>query len=106
MPRAWPPLELREVQAILTALGFKYSHSEGGHDFWKGSHNGRPCKVTVDPKCAPFSIDLMQSMCRQANCNRAEFYGATASTAAKIAKGKKAEERDAQRSGDERKIPS
>ena len=88
MPRGWPPLELREVKTILTALGLQYSHSSGGHDFWKGVRNGVPRKVTVDPKCAPFSQDLLQSMSKQAGSNRAEFYGATPRTAAKIGKGK------------------
>ena len=85
MARGWPPLELREVQAILTALGFSYSGSHGGHEFWKGTRSGVPCKVTVDPKCAPFSVDLLQSMCRQARSNRKEFYGATPGTNKKIA---------------------
>jgi len=89
MPRGWPPLELREVEAILRALGLSRTHHEGGHAFWKGTRHGRPCKVTVDAKCAPFSVDLLQSMCKQANSNRTEFYGATPGTAAKIDKGKK-----------------
>ena len=84
MPRGWPPLELREVKAILTALGLTYHNSSGGHDFWKGTRNGQPCKVTVDPKCAPFSADLLQFMCKQARSNRKEFYGATKATAKKI----------------------
>jgi predicted RNA binding protein YcfA (HicA-like mRNA interferase family) len=84
MPRGWPPLELREVLAILTALGFSYSHSKGGHDFYKRTRNGKPCSVTVDPKCAPFSVDLLQFMCKQAGSTRKEFYGATKATAAKI----------------------
>lgn len=90
MPRGWPPLELREVIAILTTLGFLPSGSKGGHDFYVGERNGRRCKVTVDPKCAPFDDYLLQSMCKQANCKREEFYGATEKTAVKIAKGKKA----------------
>jgi predicted RNA binding protein YcfA (HicA-like mRNA interferase family) len=84
MPRGWPPLELREVLAILTALGLSYSHSKGGHDFYKGTRNGKPCTVTVDPKNAPFSVDLLQSMCKQAGSNRKEFYSATKATAAKV----------------------
>jgi hypothetical protein len=84
MPRGWPPLELREVVAILKALGLTYNKSTGGHDFYRGIRRGRGCKVTVDPKCAPFSEDLLQSMCRQANCTKQEFYGATPGTAAKI----------------------
>jgi predicted RNA binding protein YcfA (HicA-like mRNA interferase family) len=84
MPRGWPPLELREVLAILAALGFSYSRSNGGHDFYKGIRNGVPHMVTVDPKYAPFSEDLLRSMCKQAGSNRKEFYGAIKSAAAKI----------------------
>jgi len=84
MPRGWPPLELREVTAILTALGFVYAKSEGGHDFWKGFRGGRGRKVTVDPKEAPFDVFLLQSMCKQAGCTKDEFYGAIPSAAAKI----------------------
>jgi hypothetical protein len=92
MPRGWPPLELREVLAILTALEFTYSGSKGGHDFYVGVRNGKKCKVTVDAKCAPFDAYLLQSMCKQANCKREEFYGASAAAAAKIHKGKKSEQ--------------
>lgn len=92
MPRGWPPLELREVLAILSALEFEYSGSRGGHDFYVGVRNGQRCKVTVDPKYAPFDAYLLQSMCKQAGCNRNEFYGATSASAAKIAKGKPKEE--------------
>lgn len=88
MPRGWPPLEHRDVIAILTALGFTYKNSKGGHDFYVATRNGNKCKVTVDPKCAPFSEYLLQSMCRQAGSNRTEFYGATQATAVKILKGK------------------
>jgi hypothetical protein len=84
MPRGWPPLSLPELKAVLSALGFSYKRSSGGHDFYVGVRNGKNCKVTVDPKCAPFSADLMRSMCRQANCTREEFYGATTGAAAKI----------------------
>ena len=84
MPRGWPPLELRELVNILTALGITYSHSEGGHDFYVGTTGGQKRKVTVDPKCAPFDIYLLKSMCKQAGCTRAEFYGASKKTAKKI----------------------
>jgi predicted RNA binding protein YcfA (HicA-like mRNA interferase family) len=84
MPRAWPPLQLREVLAILSALGFSYKNSRGGHDFYVTVRAGKKYKVTVDPKCAPFDQFLLQSMCKQAGANRAEFYGATPGTAAKI----------------------
>lgn len=84
MPRGWPPLELREIKAILNALGLSYAHSKGGHDFYKGTRNEKPCTVTVDPKCAPFSATLLKYMCDQARCTREEFYGATDKTAKKI----------------------
>lgn len=84
MPRGWPPLEHREVLSILAALGFTYKNSRGGHDFYVAVRNGVTCKVTVDAKCAPFSPDLLQFMCKQARSSRAEFYGATPGTAAKI----------------------
>jgi predicted RNA binding protein YcfA (HicA-like mRNA interferase family) len=84
MPRGWPPLTLRDLIAILGALGFHHSKSSGGHDFYVGMHGGRKCKVTVDQKCAPFSPDLLRSMCKQAGCTREEFYGATPGTAAKV----------------------
>lgn len=84
MPRGWPPLELREVLGILTELGFTYHHSKGGHDFYKATRNGEEHTVTVDPKCAPFGVDLLKFMCDQAGSNRKEFYGATKATAKKI----------------------
>lgn len=84
MPRGWPPLELREVEAILTVLGLQRAGSRGGHFFWKGKRHGQACSVTVDPKAAPFRADLLQFMCKQARSNRKEFYGAVASAAAKI----------------------
>jgi predicted RNA binding protein YcfA (HicA-like mRNA interferase family) len=84
MPKRWPPLDEREVVNILKALGITYSHSEGGHDFYKGSYKGQARRVTVDPKNAPFSDDLLKWMSGQAGCTREEFYSATPKTAKKI----------------------
>ncbi len=84
MPKRWPPLELRELVAILNALGLTHTTSRGGHDFYEGTYSRPPRKVTVDPKCAPFSVDLLKSMCAQAGCAREAFYGATKKTAKKI----------------------
>lgn len=83
MPRKYPPLTEREVAAILGALGFGYSHSEGGHDFYKGTHSGKNWKVTVDPKESPFGDFLLKSMIGQAGVSRDQFYGATKNTAGK-----------------------
>jgi len=88
MPRGWPPLEVREVEAILRALNFSYSHTSGGHYFWKGVRGGQNCTVTVDSHLAPFGAYLVRMMASQARCSRHEFYGATPGTAAKIAKAK------------------
>jgi hypothetical protein len=82
--RGWPPLELRELLDILAALGLSYSHSRGGHDYYKGVRNGEACTVTVASHSAPFGIDLIKFMCDQARSNRKEFYGATERTAKKI----------------------
>lgn len=84
MPKKRPPLTEREVVAILEALGFGYSHSEGGHDFYKGFHSGRNWKVTVDPKESPFDDFLLKSMMKQAGADREQFYAATSATAKKI----------------------
>lgn len=84
MPRGWPPLDAREVVEILTALGFAYTRSAGGHDFYEAVRKGTKYKVTVDPHVAPFGPYLLQSMCSQAGCSRKEFYGATRKTAKKI----------------------
>lgn len=83
MPKKYPPLETREVVAILRELGFQPSHSEGGHDFYKGSHSGKNWKVTVDPKASPFGDFLLKSMISQAGVSRDQFYGATKNTASK-----------------------
>ena len=84
MPKRWPPLDLREVVGILKALGLEYTHSSGGHDFYKGVYKGLARRVTVDPKNAPFSDDLLKWMSEQAGCSRDEFYKATPKTAKKI----------------------
>ena len=84
MPRGWPPLSIHELLDVLRALGFQYARSTGGHDFYTAERHGTKYKVTVDPKCAPFSVDLLKSMCSQAGCSRKDFYGATPRTAAKI----------------------
>lgn len=84
MARGWPPLNQRELLAILAALNFTYTKSAGGHDFYVAEHSGRRWKVTVDQKIKTFGSELLQSMRKQSGYSRADFYGATAATAAKI----------------------
>lgn len=74
--KKWPPLEAREVLAILRNLGLAYSHSKGGHDFYKGKRGGLACTVTFDEKQAPFDDFLLRSMADQARATREEWYGA------------------------------
>lgn len=84
MPKKRPPLTDQEVVAILTSLGFSYSHSSGGHDFYKATHSGRAHTVTVDPKNSPFDDFLLKSMISQSGFDRKSFYAATKKTAKKI----------------------
>lgn len=84
MPRGWPPLDHRDVLAILAALGFTYSHTRGGHDFYKATRNKQAATVTVSSHIKEFSADLLKYMCDQALSDRKEFYGATERTAKKI----------------------
>ena len=84
MPKKYPPLTASEVTAILSALGFSYDHSSGGHDFYKASHSGKSWTVTVDSKCSPFNDFLLKSMISQCGYDRKQFYGATKKTAKKI----------------------
>lgn len=86
MPKKYPQLTDKEVVSNLKALGFGYSHSKGGHDFYKASHSGRNWTVTVDPNNSPFDDFLLRSMISQSGFTREQFYGATARTAKKIAK--------------------
>lgn len=84
MPKRYPPLTANEVIAILKALGFVYSHSSGGHDFYKKTYSGKAHTVTVDPKCSPFDDFLLKSMISQSGYPRERFYAATKKTAKKI----------------------
>jgi predicted RNA binding protein YcfA (HicA-like mRNA interferase family) len=84
MPKKYPPLTDREIVAILLSLGFIYSHSNGGHDFYKASHSGKAHTVTVDPKNSPFAGFLLKSMIAQSGYDYKYFYAATKKTAKKI----------------------
>jgi len=84
MPKKYPPLTDTEVVAILIALGFAYSHSSGGHDFYKAAHGGKHWTVTVDPHDSPYDAFLLKSMISQSGYSREQFYRATKKTAKKI----------------------
>lgn len=95
MPKKYPPLTAAEVVSILGTLGFIYSKSKGGHDFYTAAHSGRNWKVTVDPKASPFNDFLLKSMIKQAGVTREQFYLATQRTAKKISESKEPEEAQA-----------
>jgi len=84
MPKKYPPLTDSEVTAILVALGFLYSHTKGGHHFYKKTHSGKEHTVTVDPNASPFDDFLLKSMISQSGYARDDFYAATKRTAKKI----------------------
>jgi predicted RNA binding protein YcfA (HicA-like mRNA interferase family) len=86
MPKKYPPLSDNEVLAILGALRFGYSHSKGGHDFYKATHSNKEWTVTVDTKYSPFDEFLLKSMIAQSGYDRETFYGATKKTRKKIGK--------------------
>ncbi|MFP4246192.1 MAG: type II toxin-antitoxin system HicA family toxin [Halochromatium sp.] len=67
----WPPLTCHEVKRALKALGFQPIPSRGtSHQQWERRTEGRLYKVTVDCPKAPFSLDLIDSMARQAGTTR------------------------------------
>jgi predicted RNA binding protein YcfA (HicA-like mRNA interferase family) len=84
MPRGWPPLEHRDVLAIVHALGFAYSHTRGGHAYYKGQWGGQARTCTVSTHVKQFGPDLLKFIVNQIGCTRKEFYGATPQTACKI----------------------
>jgi len=84
MPKKYPPLTASEVVAILRALGFLYSHSSGGHAFYKKTHSDKAYTVTVDEKLSPFDDFILKSMISQSGYSRNEFYAATKRTAKKV----------------------
>ena len=81
MPKKYPTIPSRDVIAILMVLGFSYSHSAGGHDFYKANHSGKNWTVNVDEKCSPFDDFLLKSMIAQSGYSRDVFYGSTKKTA-------------------------
>ena len=83
--RKYPPLTPSEVIAILSALGFFWKHQEGSHCAYERAacSKRKRAVVTVDTAKSEFDEFLLKSMIRQSQFERAEFYGATKSTARK-----------------------
>ena len=75
MSRRWPALTCSDVKRALKVLGFEPEKGRGGsHQQWKRFADGRIFKITVDCPKAPFSMDLIDSMCCQAGVSRKELY--------------------------------
>ena len=67
-----PPLSYREVIVGLKKLDFsKRKNKSTAHEQWVADNPFR--KVTVDKHVAPFSIQLVKSMAKQANIPAKEF---------------------------------
>jgi predicted RNA binding protein YcfA (HicA-like mRNA interferase family) len=83
--RKYLPLKPQEVAAIVLALGFVLKNNEGDHRQYERAADGIHPRsiVTVDMGAGEFEDFLMQSMIRQSNFTRDEFYGATKRTARK-----------------------
>lgn len=71
-----PPLDCRQVKAVLRKLGFEPRPRKGtSHEQWvKIDEKGNFFKVTVDCPKQPFSQDLIASMAKQAGLTKKKFY--------------------------------
>lgn len=73
----WPPLTCADVKRALKALGFSPTPRKGtSHEQWERRDAQRLYKVTVDCPKAPFSLDLIDSMAKQAGVSRGDLYRA------------------------------
>ncbi|MEQ1666865.1 MAG: type II toxin-antitoxin system HicA family toxin [Sulfuriferula sp.] len=75
MSGQFPPLTCKDVKLILKTLGFTPRPQNGtSHEQWVKTDNKSFYKVTVDCPKAPFSKDLILSMCKQAGVSKQQFY--------------------------------
>jgi predicted RNA binding protein YcfA (HicA-like mRNA interferase family) len=91
VPKKYPPLEHREVIEILLALGFHYDATDGSHEQYEGSIDGKKRKVTVVTNIKTFDDRDIKSFISQAfGCmiitkkDVKRFYGATKNTVKKV----------------------
>jgi predicted RNA binding protein YcfA (HicA-like mRNA interferase family) len=70
-----PHLKLREVEANLISLGFKFKNQVGSHKQYERPADGkrRRAVVTVDVGKGQFDHFLMKSMIRQSGFSAEEF---------------------------------
>ncbi len=73
----WPNLSCAEVKRALKALGFSPAKRAGtSHEQWIKRDGQQFHKVTVDCPKEPFTLDLADSMAKQAGITRRELYRA------------------------------
>ncbi len=69
-----PPIDCKDMKAILKFLGFRRESTSGSHDQWTKVEGGKKFKVTVDCPKSPFSQTLITSMAAQAGVTKKEIY--------------------------------
>jgi predicted RNA binding protein YcfA (HicA-like mRNA interferase family) len=84
LPKKYPPLTSTQVEAILRANKFIYSHSRGDHKYYYGVIKKKSRTVTLKMRIDVYSNDLLKYMIAQSGLTREEFYGSTKETAKKI----------------------
>ena len=79
MGRRYPPLTPRDVEIIVKRLGFTFKRQNGSHAHWErpADDKGRTrAIVTIDMSIREFCRDLVNSMIRQSQHSKKEFYAA------------------------------
>lgn len=84
MPKKYPPLDFKEVLAILKANSFYLDNVVGSHQKYKKKTDKHSWSVTVDNGKAPFNEFHIKSMIDNSGLTREQFYNSTKETAKKI----------------------
>lgn len=82
--RGLPPLKIKDIVAILLAAGFEFVEEAAKHDKYEGMINGQRRVVMVSRSVTEVSDWLLKAIIEQSGLSKNEFYGLTASTAAKF----------------------
>jgi len=73
----YPPLDRRQVESILKALGFSVKRQKASHAQWEGYTKGQRCIVMVDhlkSKKEKYGHKLLGRMIQQSGLTKKEFY--------------------------------
>lgn len=78
MSGKYPPLDRKQIENILKAIGFKQkSHKSTSHAQWEGYTKGERRIVTVDhlkSKTEKYGPKLLGKMIQQSGLSKKEFY--------------------------------